>query len=180
MVMRFLAMGCFLLLCFYSAACFMGSSAMALERSIGPSGEPVPRFESLRADEVNVRRGPGRDHKILWVFKKLGLPVKIVSEYEEWREIEDQAGSKGWIFHGLLSRRRTGVTKDPADLGLDYFSLYDEASKDDEAIAKIGRGVIVHIVKCSGSWCRISVNEKLKGWIEQSRLWGLFQNEPVN
>lgn len=156
------------------------NKAGAVERAIGPSGEPVPRYESLKSDKVNVRRGPGRDHKILWVFKKLGMPVKIVSEYEEWREIEDQAGSKGWIYYGLLSRRRTGITRDPADMGLKYFPLYEEASQNEEAIAKLGRGVIVHILTCSGSWCEISVNEKLRGWIAQNQLWGLFDNEPLN
>lgn len=158
----------------------IASPAAAVERAIGPSGEPVPRFLSLKADEVNVRRGPGRDHKILWVFKKLGLPVKVVSEYEEWREIEDQAGSKGWIYYGLLSRRRTAVTRDPADMGLEYFSLYEESSTSDTAIARLGKGVIGHVIKCTGSWCHIAVNNKLKGWIPQKQLWGLFEKEPLN
>ncbi len=154
--------------------------AAAVERAIGPSGEPVPRYLSLKADEVNVRRGPGRDHKILWVFKKLGLPVKVVSEYEEWREIEDQAGSKGWIYYGLLSRRRTAVTRNPNDMGLEYFSLYDGASADDRAIARLGKGVIGHVIKCTGSWCHIAVNDQLKGWIPQKQIWGLFEKEPLN
>ena len=153
--------------------------AHALERTIGPSGETVPRFASLKSDLVNVRRGPARTHKILWVFKKLGLPVKIVSEYEDWREIEDQTGAKGWVFHSLLSRRRTGVTLDPKEKGQDYFSLYGRASTSGDEMAKIGKGVIVHIISCTGDWCHVAVNKKIKGWIEQGNLWGLFQQEPI-
>ena len=154
-------------------------SAHALERTIGPSGEAVPRFASLKSDLVNVRRGPGRNHKILWVFKKLGLPVKIVSEYEEWREIEDQTGAKGWVFHSLLSRRRTGVTLNPKDQGLKYFSLLESSSKNSKSLAKIGKGVIVHIITCTGDWCHVAVNKKIKGWLNQDHLWGLFQQEPI-
>lgn len=154
-------------------------AAKALERTIGPSGETVPRFASLKSDLVNVRRGPARTHKILWVFKKLGLPVKIVSEYEEWREIEDQTGAKGWVYHSLLSRRRTGVTLDPKDKGKDYFSLHENASTNSDEVAKIGKGVIVHIISCTGDWCHTAVNKKIKGWIQQSNLWGLFQQEPI-
>lgn len=153
--------------------------ALAVERTIGPSGEPVPRFLSLKADEVNVRQGPGRDHKIKWVFKKLGLPVKVVSEYEDWREIEDHAGAKGWIYYGLLSRRRTAITLDPKEKGLNYISLRERNAKGAKAIAQLGKGVIVHILECNGSWCHIAVNKGLKGWLAQNLIWGLFEKEPV-
>lgn len=151
----------------------------AIERTIGPSGELVPRFASLKADEVNVRRGPGRDHKIMWVFKKLGMPIKIISEYEEWREIEDQTGARGWIFHGLLSKRRTAITIDPGSMGLSFVSLYEDESDKNDPVAKLGKGVIVHILKCTGQRCHIAVNKKLKGWIMQSHVWGLFEQEPI-
>lgn len=152
--------------------------AGALERTIGPSGEPVPRFASLKADEVNVRQGPGRGHKIKWVFKKLGLPVKIISEYEEWREIEDHAGATGWVFQGLLSRRRTAVTLDPQLEGKAYISLYEEAEATGTPIAQLGKDVIGHVLTCTGAWCRLAINKKLKGWVLQSHLWGLFDKEP--
>lgn len=171
---------CFLFLALILFGSLMAPAAFAVEKTIGPSGEAVPRFASLRADLVNVRRGPGRDHKILWVFKKLGLPVKVVSEYEEWREIEDQAGAKGWVFHSLLSRRRTAVTLDPQEAGSTYFSLHDEPEDKGEAVAKLGKGVIVHLISCTGSWCNIAVNNDLRGWISQANIWGLFEREPLN
>jgi len=155
------------------------SSAIAVERTVGPSGEAVPRFASLKADNVNVRNGPGRDHKILWAFKQVGLPIKIVSEYENWREIEDQAGSRGWIFHSLLSRRRTAITLDPDEKGVSYFSLFEDSSKSSAQIAKLSKGVIVHVISCTGDWCEVSVNKKLRGWIPQDLIWGLFEKEPI-
>ena len=34
------------------------------------SGLPIPRFASLRSDEVNVRTGPGTRYPVDWVFKR--------------------------------------------------------------------------------------------------------------
>src|SRR6266404_7272510 len=54
------------------------------------SGLPLPRFASLRSDEVNVRTGPGTRYPVDWVFKRKGMPVEIVAEYENWRKIRSE------------------------------------------------------------------------------------------
>ena len=38
---------------------------------------PLPRFVSLRANEVNFRTGPGVRYPIEWVFMRAGLPVQV-------------------------------------------------------------------------------------------------------
>src|SRR3977135_1331350 len=57
------------------------------------SGLPIPRFASLRSDEVNVRTGPGARYPVDWVFKRKAMPVEIVAEYENWRKIRDRQGA---------------------------------------------------------------------------------------
>ena len=44
------------------------------------SGLPVPRFVSLKADKVNLRAGPTREHDVTWVFTREGLQVEITAE----------------------------------------------------------------------------------------------------
>src|SRR3984957_20948866 len=61
------------------------------------SGLPIPRFASLRSDEVNVRTGPGTRYPGDWVFKRKAMPVEIVAEYENWRKIRDWLGTSGWV-----------------------------------------------------------------------------------
>ena len=61
------------------------------------SGLPIPRFASLKSDEVNVRTGPGSRYPIDWVFKRKGMPVEIVAEFENWRKIRDWQGAGGWV-----------------------------------------------------------------------------------
>ena len=75
------------------------------------SGLPVPRFVSLKADRVNVRGGPDKDHDVSWVYTRVGWPVEIIAEFENWRRIRDSDGSEGWVYHSMLSGKRTAVVQ---------------------------------------------------------------------
>src|SRR5687768_11582170 len=68
-----------------------------------------PRFVSLRHDTVHVRAGPGQDYPIRWTFKRQGLPVQVLRDYEHWRLIRDSVGDEGWVHQGGLSARRTAL-----------------------------------------------------------------------
>src|SRR5262245_37242621 len=71
------------------------------------SGLPLPRFASLRSDEANVRSGPGTRYPIDWVFRRKGMPVEIVAEYENYRKIRDWQGASGWVHQSLLTGKRS-------------------------------------------------------------------------
>jgi SH3-like domain-containing protein len=73
------------------------------------SGLPVPRFVSLKADKVNMHIGPAKHYEVKWLYQRAGLPVEITAEFENWRRIRDSDGTEGWVYHSLLSGRRTGV-----------------------------------------------------------------------
>ena len=108
------------------AAAFACIATASAGDVIGPkSGLPVPRFVSLKPDRVNVRGGPTRDHDVTFVYTRAGLPVEITAESDNWRRIRDWEGSEGWVYHSLLSGRRTAVVapKDKEEL----VSLYDKA-----------------------------------------------------
>ena len=53
------------------------------------SGLPLPRFASLKSDSVFARTGPSMDYPIRWIYKREGLPVEIVQEFDVWRKIKD-------------------------------------------------------------------------------------------
>jgi SH3-like domain-containing protein len=140
------------------------------------SGLPVPRFVSLKPDKVNVRGGPTRDHAVTWQYQRAGLPVEITAESDNWRRIRDWEGSEGWVYHSMLSGRRTGVVT-PRDKK-DLVPLYDKASADGAVVARLQAGVFGSIKRCSGAWCRIT-GSGFDGWIAQERLWGVYPNEKV-
>ncbi len=86
------------------------AAAPAEQAATGPaSGLPVPRFVSLKSDRVNVRAGPTKDHDVVWVYARSALPVEVTAEFENWRRIRDWEGAEGWVYHSLLSGRRTAI-----------------------------------------------------------------------
>jgi SH3-like domain-containing protein len=141
------------------------------------SGLPVPRFVSLKADKVNLRAGPTREHDVTWVFTRAGLPVEITAESENWRRIRDSEGTEGWVYHSLLSSRRT-VLVAPWSKKDETFSLHESGDRDAPVTAQLQPGVLGAVKSCDKKWCRI-FGENFDGYIEQERLWGVYPNESI-
>jgi len=148
----------------------------------GASGLPIPRFVSLKSDRVNLRQGPGTEYPTAWVFRRAGLPVEVVKEFEAWRQVRDAEGTEGWVPGTMLSGRRTAVIlpweartgrKDPV-----VATLRGDDSAAATPIAQLEAGVLASIISCSGQWCRVSVGG-FRGYIEQAKLWGVYPGEVI-
>jgi SH3-like domain-containing protein len=147
------------------------------ELPTGPSsGLPIPRFVSLKPDKVNVRAGPTRDHEVAWQFTRSGLPVEITAESDNWRRIRDWEGSEGWVYHSLLSGRRTAMVT--AKNKNELVPLFNVADEQGAVVARLQPGVAATVRKCTGKWCHIA-GSGFDGWIAQERLWGVYPNETV-
>jgi SH3-like domain-containing protein len=143
------------------------------------SGLPVPRFVSLKSDHVNVRGGPDKDHEVVWVYTKTALPVEITAEFENWRRVRDWDGGEGWVYHSLLSGRRTILVAPTAKAQTDIVPLLESPQRTARPIARLQAGVLAMVKRCTGQWCRIS-GAGFDGWIEQDRLWGVYPNEKID
>jgi len=137
------------------------------------SGLPIPRFASLRSDEVNVRTGPGSRYPIDWVFKRKAMPVEIVAEYENYRKIRDWQGATGWVHQSLLTGKRSFI------IASKPVSLHKTPAPAAEVIAKLEPEVVGEIRSCSGEWCRVKVSS-VSGWLERTDMWGVYKSEPIN
>jgi len=158
-----------------------GLSAQETKRQasvkLGASGLQVPRFVSLKSNRVNVRKGPSTEHAVAWVFSRAGLPVEVIAEFEHWRQIRDSEGSEGWVFHALLSGRRTALIM-PWVKERQAIALLDDASTSADPVAQLEPGVLGSVHKCDGTWCNFTVRN-YTGWIEQERLWGVYRSEEL-
>lgn len=143
----------------------------------GTSGLPVPRFVSLKADKVNVRNGPGKDHDVAWVFKRAGLPVEVTAEFETWRRIRDADGAEGWVYHSMVSLRRTALVA-PWLKG-ETVPMRDEPNADARVVAKLEPGVLGVVKTCDGKFCRIA-GDGFDGYVVQTQLFGVYPNEKLN
>jgi SH3-like domain-containing protein len=140
------------------------------------SGLPIPRYVSLKSDRVNLRKGPSKDHRTVWIFQRAGLPVEITAEFEIWRRVRDSEGTEGWVLHSLLSGRRTALVA-PWRKGTESV-LYRKASLTSAPVAKLQPNVIASVKSCDGAWCRVS-GYGFDGFIQQSDLWGVYPNEKI-
>ena len=152
------------------------AASAAKDAAVSASGLPVPRYVSLKSDHVNVRAGPTKDNDVAWVYTRSGLPVEITAEFENWRRVRDSEGAEGWVYHSLLSGRRTAVVtmKSKDDLA----SIYDRADQTSAVAARLQAGVVTQVRRCASGWCHVSGNG-FDGWIEQQRLWGVYADEKV-
>ena len=161
-----------------SVALFAGATVAGADQVGTASGLPVPRYVSLKSSRVNLREGPSKDHRTIWIFQQAGLPVEITAEFETWRKVRDSEGSEGWVLHSLLSGRRTGLVtpwkKNPKDTSL----LYAKPSADAAPSAMLQPNVLVNIRSCDKTWCRVN-GEGFDGFIRQTELWGVYPNEVI-
>ena len=136
------------------------------------SGEKLPRFVSLRADQVNLRVGPGENYPIRWVLTRKEMPVEIIKEFEHWRMIHDWQGTEGWVHERMVSGKRTVAVKGGVRA---LHRLPDLAS---EVVARAEPGVFAHLIECRSTWCRIEA-AGITGWVLRSDVWGVYPDEAV-
>lgn len=141
-----------------------------------PEGAPskLPRFASLRSDDVNMRAGPGTRYRINWVYKRRELPVEIEREFDVWRWVRDADGIQGWVHQATLMGRRSFIVQ-KADA-----TLRSEASDTASAVAVLKPGVIGRIRSCEAAsdWCNVQAGS-YRGYLHRGQFWGTLPDEAI-
>jgi len=127
----------------------------------------LPYWASLRYDEVNMRVGPSEEYMIDWVYRRAGLPVKVIRLKEGWRYVEDPDGARGWIVSRLLDPERTAMVR-----GEGLAAIRNEPSDAGELKWNAEPGVIGWLGDCEDGWCEFDAGGH-KGYVRQDRLWGV-------
>lgn len=153
------------------AGASLGAAASALAQS---SGLPLPRFVSLRSDQVNMRSGPGVRYPVDWVYLRRNLPVEVIAEFDTWRKIRDPDGAEGWVHQSMLAGRRTVIVRTPRA------PLRRTADEQGTPAALVEEGVIGRLVQCptGSAFCRIEVSG-YQGWLKREDFWGVYRTEFV-
>ncbi len=143
--------------------------------AVETSGLPLPRFVSLRSDEVNLRTGPGVRYPVDWVYTRRDMPVEVIAEFEAWRKIRDWQGTEGWVHQSMLSARRMIVVIGPQERRL-------RAEGDDKApfLAILDANVMGKLVSCpkGKTYCKVEI-ENIQGWLKRDEFWGVYQGEYI-
>lgn len=134
--------------------------------------DKLPRFASLRADEVNLRVGPGENYPIEWVFKRKDMPVEILEQFQNWRRVRDREGDKGWVLERMLTGRRE-VVVDGA-----IRRMHRQPGAASPIVARVEPGVIAKLLEIQSPWCRIEAGG-YKGWVQRDEVWGVYPDETL-
>ena len=139
------------------------------------TGLHLPRYASLKTDDVNMRTGPGGRYPVTWTYKRRELPVRIEREFDVWRLVEDMDGTKGWVHQATLTGRRTFVIT-----GADPRTLRADRSDSASAVAILKPGVVGRIKSCDANapWCAVQVGD-YRGFLARADFWGTDAGEAV-
>lgn len=148
-----------------SPGSFKAYAAEGVESRVSDfSGLPVPRYSSLRYDEVNGRAGPSLDYPVAWTYERQGLPVVIVRESQEWRKIRDPQGDEVWVHRRMLAAERTLITTDTG-------AIRRTADSRGQTVARFEAGAVLQLHACGPAWCEVEA-EGRKGFVLKSQVWG--------
>ena len=143
--------------------------------NIGKStGFKIPRFVSLKSNNVNLRIGPSENYPIILNYNQKNLPVEIIKEHDLWRQIQDIEGNLGWILGSLLKGDRYGIIKSSSIEESKIFNFPKGVQ-----IGTIGKNNIIKIKKCLTLWCLIQ-HQKIEGWVKKENIWGVYKTEIYN
>lgn len=148
-------------------------TAMLVFSPAGAAEQAVPRFVSIKADEVNVRVGPGKRYPLKWTYVVSGIPVQVIAEWENWRKIRDWEGQEGWVHSAMLSSKRTVIVTGEKRI------MYRRADKSSPPVARLLPGIVAEIEDCIEGWCRIEVRN-YRGWLQRDGFWGVDANELID
>ena len=123
-------------------------------------------FLMLKNNEVNVRYGPSFDYPIKYIYKKTGLPLRVIDKKENFRRIIDHKKNGGWIHISQLKKSISFITTE-------IKILFKNPSKFSKPLTKIDKGRLLMVKECKDDWCNVKTG-KFSGWIEKVNVWGFI------
>ena len=130
--------------------------------SFNVSSEEI--FLSLKKNKVNVRYGPSFESPVKFIYNKINLPIKQIDKKENWRRIIDLKNNSGWIHRSQLKPINSIIP-------LEEKILFEKPSNFSKPLAKIKKGRVLILQKCTKGWCKIK-SDNFRGWVKTNNIWG--------
>lgn len=141
-------------------------AALVLAAPLAAQVRAVPYWASIKAETLNMRAGPGRDFPVRWVYRRAGLPLKVIRVHEGWRLVRDPAGDEGWVTANLLSKERGALV-----IGQGLAEIRAEPGNGAKLQWSAEPGVVTALGSCKSGWCEVAVRGRA-GYMRSDRLWG--------
>ncbi len=122
---------------------------------------------SLKYNKTYIRTGPSKMHKVLWAYKKSGLPIKKIRKKGDWYEVLMPDNVNGWVNESQISKERKVII-----LHEQLVNIYKKESSDSVIIAKAGKNITGELIGCKNLFCKIDFYQ-VEGFVEKKFLWGI-------
>lgn len=144
------------------------TAIMLTSATAGAQQPEVPYWASIKssANELYMRVGPSRNFPIEWVYKRPGLPLKVIRKTDGWRRVRDHEGAEGWVSSTLLSLDRRGYV-----IGEDLAAIREAPADNAKLKWNAEPGVLGKLGDCEVGWCEFDVDGR-SGYVREDRLWG--------
>lgn len=149
-----------------SAALVTGCGEAEATKCKTRSGFPVPRFVSLKSGEVNARKGPGEDHRILWVWRVKNMPLMVVAESRDWRKVRAPNGDEAWVKAQMVDGGSSVMRTRPGDL-----PLLEKPKPGARTVAYLRSGAVAVQRKHKDGWNQLKAGGE-EGWAPADEVWG--------
>ena len=126
---------------------------------------------SLKYKKTYLRTGPSKENKVLWTYKKKGLPLRIMRKRSDWYYVEMADKEKGWVNSSQVSTKRTIIV-----IAEGLIPLRENPSTNSRIIAKVEKNAIGDLLKCERVICEIDFYDVI-GFMKKEFLWGVNQKQ---
>ena len=134
----------------------------------------MPRFVSLKSNDVNLRIGPSINYPIELKYIQINLPVEIIDEFDVWRKIKDSENNIGWLHKSLIKGDRFVLTVNKIRSTKNIFNR-----PNGNQIGIVEKNNILKLESCLENWCLVS-HQKIRGWVSKDFVWGVYETEVYN
>ena len=134
----------------------------------------LPRYVSLKSDDVNLRVGPSINYPIKIKYVQNNLPIEIFDEFDAWRKVKDHENNIGWVHKSLIKGERFILIINKKE---NSKKIYDRPNG--KIIGKVHNYNILSLEICLTRWCYISIKD-IEGWVSKDFIWGVYKNETYN
>jgi len=121
---------------------------------------------SVDRDEINMRSGPGTQHKSNWLLSR-GYPLMVIGRKGEWLQVRDFESDEGWVYGPLTAKKPHMVVKSNGPVNVR--SGPDTRSK---VIGQAQRGDVLRTLEQRQGWAKVETQSGVVGWIARDLLWG--------
>jgi N-acetylmuramoyl-L-alanine amidase len=145
-----------------------------------PQGKSIAATGSITisTDTVNVRGGPGLSYPLMKIAKR-GEKYSIVSEKDDWIEIQLSFGKTGWVVNWLVSKenavkttntaKASGSKSTTAAAKTDQLRVRSGPGTSFPIVGFLNKGQQVTVLDQNENWCKIS-SSNTEGWVARDFL----------